>query len=79
MILSLLFVYQSLHESEYIMPDPEYLSTLEAAAYLGLSRQHLWKLASSGKLGRKFGGSYFFTIAELDAYRKKMKKKPSET
>lgn len=48
----------------------EYLKASAAVKWLGLSRSRLYKLVDEGRLGRKIGGVYMFTIAELDEYKK---------
>lgn len=46
----------------------ELLSTLEAAAYLGISRQAMHALAKRNEIGRRIGRSFAFTRAELDEW-----------
>jgi len=42
---------------------------IDAALYLGLSKQRLYELASAGRLGQKVGAHWLFTRAELDEYK----------
>ena len=48
----------------------EYLKASAAREWLGLSRSRLYKLVEEGRIGRKIGGVYMFTVAELDEYKK---------
>ena len=49
---------------------PELLTTTEAAAYLGVTRQAVHKLTKQG-LGTRYGSVWMFTRWELDAWRDK--------
>ena len=54
--------------------EPEYLSASQAAAYLGVHRSRLYQLTKAG-LGRRIGGYWLYTKAELDTYTAAPKKK----
>lgn len=48
----------------------ELVTTGEAMRMLGVSRQRVNEIASSGRLGRQIAGRFWvFTRAELEAYR----------
>lgn len=47
-----------------------YLSTKEAAEYLNVSTQQVWKLAKAGLIGSKMQGLWRFTKIELDEFVK---------
>lgn len=42
-----------------------YLSTPEAAAYLGVTRARIRQLCSAGRIGTKVGTYWMFTMQEL--------------
>ena len=47
-----------------------YLSTRQAAEYLQISTQQVWKLAKAGLIGSKMQGLWRFTKQELDEFVK---------
>lgn len=47
----------------------DYLKASDAAQYLGVTRQRIYELAATGRLGARLAGYWVFTLAELDAYR----------
>ncbi len=55
--------------------EPRLLSTTEAAAYLGITRQSMHELAVRNQLGRRVGNAWAFTQAELDAWLAKPRPK----
>ncbi len=58
------------------MIDPnELLAGQQAADYAGFTRARLYKLAREGRLGRQIAGVWFFTRAEIDAYKAAPKNK----
>ncbi len=48
--------------------EEELLSAAQAADYLSVSRQRIYELTESGRLGKKIAGYWVYTRAELDAY-----------
>ena len=53
----------------------ELLTADQAAAYLGVTRQRVYTLAWSGKLGQRVGSTWLFTRPELDAWQAQPKSK----
>lgn len=47
--------------------DDELMSTSQAAAYLGITRQHMHSLTRQG-LGKQYGKVWMFRKSELDAW-----------
>jgi predicted RNase H-like HicB family nuclease len=47
----------------------EVLKASDAARYLGITRQRIYELAATGRLGHRVAGYWVFTTAELDGYR----------
>ena len=47
----------------------ELINAHEAAAYLSITRTRIYALARAGKIGRKVGGFWLYTRAELEAYK----------
>ncbi len=47
----------------------ELINAHEAAAHMGITRTRIYALARAGKIGRKVGGFWLYTRAELDAYK----------
>ena len=56
--------------------EQEYLSAVQAAKYLGVNRQRVYELADAGRIGRRLGGYWLFTQAELDAYNQERAERP---
>jgi excisionase family DNA binding protein len=57
------------------MSFDEYLNVVEAAEYLGLTKQRIHQLAQEGRIGRRIAGHFVFTREELDEYRSSPKNK----
>ena len=51
------------------MGDDEYLNGVQAAAYLGVSKQRIYELRAASRIGRLVGGYWLFTKTELDDYK----------
>jgi hypothetical protein len=49
--------------------EPEYLNAIQAAEYVGTTRQRIYELAQSGRLGRKVANFWLFTPEELDEFK----------
>lgn len=49
------------------MPQPEFLTTTQAAEYLGVSRQAVHLLTKKG-IGKRYGTVWMFTRKELDRW-----------
>ncbi|HSH82146.1 MAG TPA: helix-turn-helix domain-containing protein [Herpetosiphonaceae bacterium] len=47
----------------------ELINAREAAAHMGVTRTRIYALTRAGKIGRKVGGFWLYTRAELDAYK----------
>jgi predicted RNase H-like HicB family nuclease len=47
----------------------ELLKASAAARYLGVTRQRIYELAATGRLGQRIAGYWVFSPAELDQYR----------
>ena len=56
--------------------DQEFLNAVEAAEYLGVIRQRVYDLAKDGRIGRRIGGYWLFTKAELDRYKAERTHRP---
>lgn len=52
------------------------LSASQAAKYLEITHQRLYQLAEAGRVGRRVGTTWIFTISELDAYKQERAKRP---
>jgi len=48
--------------------ESKYLTTAEAADYLGLSEVRIRQLANAERIGQKIGRDWLFTQEELDAF-----------
>ncbi len=48
--------------------EEDLLNAAQAATYLGVSRQRIYELTDSGRLGKKIAGYWLYTRAELDEY-----------
>ena len=57
------------------MEPTDLLTTTQAAAYLGLTRQAIIALTKRHGLGHRVGSVWLFTRAELDAWRDKPRTK----
>jgi hypothetical protein len=58
------------------MIDPnDLLAGQQAANYAGFTRARLYTLARQGRIGKQIAGVWFFTRAELDAYKQSPKNK----
>jgi excisionase family DNA binding protein len=51
------------------MDEAEYLNGVQAAEYLGVSKQRIYELRDSHRIGRIIGGYWLFTKSELDHYK----------
>jgi excisionase family DNA binding protein len=51
------------------MDESEYLNGVQAAEYLGVSKQRIYELRDSRRIGRIIGGYWLFTKSELDHYK----------
>ncbi len=51
------------------MDESEYLNGVQAAEYLGISKQRVYEIRDSHRVGRIVGGYWLFTKSELDHYR----------
>jgi hypothetical protein len=51
-----------------IDPD-EMLSSIDAAAYLGVTSERIYALRRQGRIGMMIGGFWVFSKAELDNYK----------
>ena len=47
----------------------ELMGAVEAAAYLGITPARVYLLSKQGRLGRRIGGYWLYTRAELDAWK----------
>ena len=56
--------------------DEDLLNAPQAAAYLGITKQRIYELANNGRIGRKIGGYWLFSRAELDDYNKQRAERP---
>ena len=63
-------------EEAMMADEQDYLSAVQAAKYLGVNRQRVYELADAGRLGRRIGGYWLFTLAELDAYKQERTQRP---
>jgi len=50
------------------MTEPEYLTTAQAAARLGLSESRVRHLCQQGRLGRRIGRNWAITEAEVTRF-----------
>lgn len=57
------------------MSEDEYLNVVQAAEYLGVSKQRISELTQAGRIGRKIAGHPVYTREELDHYRNQPKAK----
>ncbi len=53
----------------------ELLKAVQAAKYLGITRQRVYELAEAGRLGQRIAGYWVFSKAELDAFKAAPKSK----
>ena len=51
------------------MATHDLLTSTQAAAYLGVTRQAVSMAAKAGKVGTRYGAVYMFTRDELDRWR----------
>ncbi len=56
--------------------QPDYLSRVEAAQYLGLTPQRIAALSYSGRLGRQIAGHWVYTKVELDGFNLERAQRP---
>ncbi len=56
--------------------ETEFLGVPEALAVLDVNRARLYQLIKAGRLGRKLGGHYVFTRAELERYKQERAQRP---
>ncbi len=57
------------------MANDEYLNAVQAAEYLGVSKQRISELTQAGRIGRRIAGHPVYTRQELDEYRSQPKDK----
>lgn len=54
--------------------DPnDLIGAAEAARYLGLTGTRIYALSKAGKIGRRIGGYWLYTRAELDTWKAQRK------